>query len=42
MKTTNEPVVECPACVAKRLHTEEEWREFHPKAGSGFDARLTG
>lgn len=26
----------CPACEAKRVHTAEEWEQFHPQAGEGF------
>jgi hypothetical protein len=25
----------CPACTGKRLHTPEEWIQFHPWAGHG-------
>jgi len=27
---------DCPACSAKRQHTDEEWT-FHPMAGCGVD-----
>jgi hypothetical protein len=26
---------QCPACIVRRLHTEEEWK-LHPFAGHGF------
>ncbi len=26
----------CPACVAQRLHTETEWKDFHPFRGHGY------
>lgn len=30
---------ECPACIARRLHTAEDWKH-HPDAGSGvFEGR---
>lgn len=25
----------CPGCVGKRQHSAEEWRVWHPEAGSG-------
>jgi hypothetical protein len=31
----------CPACVAKRVHTDEEWK-LHPMRGHGcYDGRWT-
>jgi hypothetical protein len=29
------PNLECPACQAKRIHVEEEWKKYHPLAGTG-------
>lgn len=29
----------CPACKAKRYHTEQEWKN-HPRRGTGQDARI--
>jgi hypothetical protein len=26
----------CPACIGKRCHTEEEWKN-HPMRGHGFE-----
>lgn len=26
----------CPGCIAGRMHTEEEVKQFHPKAGTGI------
>jgi hypothetical protein len=25
----------CPACEAKRQHTDAEWKLYHPNAGQG-------
>jgi hypothetical protein len=33
------PNPKCPACLAFRFHTDEEWKQFHPKAGRGTDRR---
>jgi hypothetical protein len=30
----------CPACLGKRYHTDEEWKQYHSKAGTGIEARL--
>jgi hypothetical protein len=30
------PNPECPGCIAMRLHTPEEFKQFHPLAGHGF------
>lgn len=30
----------CPACSETRAHSGEEWIEFHPKAGTGVEARI--
>ena len=30
------PAPGCPACEAHRVHSPEEWREFHPLAGHGY------
>jgi hypothetical protein len=27
----------CPACLARRVHSESEWLEYHPKAGTGIN-----
>ena len=27
---------DCPACEAKRRHSDDEWKQFHPFAGQGF------
>lgn len=27
---------QCPACIAKRLHSESEWEAFHPMRGHGY------
>jgi hypothetical protein len=41
MLTDTEPATEaggqeaCPACQAKRRHTDGEWRQFHPMAREG-------
>ena len=32
------PNQNCPACLAKRIHREPEWKEFHPQAGTGIIA----
>jgi len=32
---------DCPACIGFRLHTENEWEQFHPLHGHGF-TRETG
>jgi hypothetical protein len=29
-------VEDCPACIEKRVHTAEEWRDYHPLAGHGY------
>jgi hypothetical protein len=29
----------CPACKLGRYHNPEEWKKFHPKAGTGIDVR---
>lgn len=35
-KTINRsPAAGCPACEAMRLHTEADWKQFHPFAGHG-------
>lgn len=26
---------DCPACQEKRMHKEEEWKKYHPLAGTG-------
>lgn len=26
----------CPACIAQRCHTDEEWKLLHPGAGHGY------
>jgi len=28
---------DCPACVEQRIHTKDEWRDYHPHAGEGID-----
>ena len=33
------PPVTCPACLEKRLHTHEDWRN-HPLAGHGYAPEL--
>jgi len=33
------PNPDCPACKASRLHSEEEWKAYHPKRGTGIEAR---
>lgn len=30
----------CPACAETRYHTDEEIKRFHPKAGTGIEARI--
>ena len=32
------PNHECPACIAGKMHTPEQWKEFHPHAGEGSNA----
>jgi hypothetical protein len=29
------PNPDCPACIAKKMHNQEEWKKFHPNAGKG-------
>jgi hypothetical protein len=33
------PNRECPTCQAMKWHTEEQWRIYHPKRGTGIDSR---
>lgn len=33
------PHPDCPACKAKRLHQADEWKTYHPDAGTGVDLR---
>lgn len=30
------PPPACPACAEKRLHTEEDWQQYHPYRGHGY------
>jgi hypothetical protein len=30
------PAPACPACEARRRHTAEERREYHPQSGHGY------
>lgn len=32
---TRTPAPGCPSCEANRLHTAEDWKQFHPDAGTG-------
>lgn len=29
------PNINCPACLEKRMHQTDEWKRFHPAAGTG-------
>jgi hypothetical protein len=29
----------CPACSETRFHSDDEWKKYHPKAGTGRDKR---
>jgi hypothetical protein len=29
---------QCPACKDRRVHTDEEWEQYHPEAGRGYSA----
>ena len=29
------PAPGCPACEARRRHTADEWKLYHPQAGQG-------
>jgi hypothetical protein len=28
--------VDCPACIGKRVHTKEDWKEYHALKGHGY------
>jgi hypothetical protein len=32
------PNPNCPVCIAKRQHNDDEWAKYHPLAGTGFFA----
>jgi hypothetical protein len=32
-------IVECPACLERRLHSKQETTQYHPEAGTGQDNR---
>jgi hypothetical protein len=34
--TLRTPNPNCPACQKSRLHSDEEWKTFHPLAGHGY------
>ena len=34
------PAPGCPACEARRRHTAEERREFHPLSGHGYSREV--
>jgi hypothetical protein len=34
------PNRECPACRDDRFHVDEEWKRYHPKAGTGVEHRI--
>ena len=35
------PNPDCPACQEKRRHSPEEWRQYHPLAGSSGQEKQT-